>query len=63
MKTAHEATALDLMTSAITTQRCLWKAKADIDLLLRAISNMQLLLSRGAAGISQKSRKLQKNIE
>ena len=46
MKTAHEATALDLMTSAITTQRCFWKAKADIDLLLCTISNIQLLLSR-----------------
>ena len=46
MKTAQEATALDLMTFAITTRRCLWKAKADIDLLPSAISNIQLLLSR-----------------
>ena len=46
MKTAHEATALDLVTSVITTRRCFWKAKADIDLLRSAISNIQLLLSR-----------------
>ena len=46
MKIGHEAAALDLMTSAITTRRCFWKAKADIDLLPSAISNIQLLLSR-----------------
>ena len=46
MKTGHEAAALDLMTSAITTRRSFWKAKADIDLLPSAISNIQLLLSR-----------------
>ena len=40
MKTAHEETALDLMTFAITTRRCLRKAKADVDLLPSAISNI-----------------------
>ena len=59
MKIGHEAAALYLMTSAITTRCCFWKAKADIDLLPSAISNIQLLLSRLVAGISQKSRILQ----
>ena len=63
MKTGPKPTALDLMNSAITTD-CFffWKANADIDLLPGAISNFQLLLSRWVAGISQKSRKLQKYI-
>ena len=46
MKTGHEAAALDQMTFAITSRRCFWKAKADIDLLPSAISNIQFLLSR-----------------
>ena len=46
MKTGHEAAAPDLLTSTITTLRCFWKAKADIDLLPCATSNIQLLLSR-----------------
>ena len=46
MKTGHEAAALDLMTYAIAIRRCFWKAKADIDMLPSAISNIQLLLSR-----------------
>ena len=45
MKIGHEAAALDLITSAITTRRCVWKAKADIDLLPSTISNIQLLRS------------------
>ena len=59
MKSGHEA-ALDLMTSAITTRCCFWKAKANIDVMPGIISNIQVLLSRWVAGISQKSRKLQK---
>ena len=46
MKTSHEAASLDLITSTITTRRLFWKAKADIDLLPSATSNIQLLLSR-----------------
>ena len=44
MKTGCKAAVLDVMTSATTTQHCFWKAKADINLLPRAISNIQLLL-------------------
>ena len=46
MKTGHKAAAPDPLTSAITTRRCFWKDKADIDLLPSAMSNIQLLLSR-----------------
>ena len=46
MKTGHEAAALDLMSSAITTECCFWEAKADVDMLPGAISNIRLLLSR-----------------
>ena len=46
MKAGHEAAALDIMISATMTQRCFWKAKADIDLLPSTISNIQLLMSR-----------------
>ena len=46
MKTGHEAAALDLMSSAVTTQCCFWEGKADVNLLPGAISNIRLLLSR-----------------